>query len=70
MILILCPYCMSRIDEQTRVCPTCGEDTTRDAPFERTSAEIVEEPRKRCRFCGASIFALAVICPSCRRRQT
>ena len=34
--LLLCPYCLSPIEEGVALCPACGEDTTRDAAFEIT----------------------------------
>ena len=69
MEVILCPYCRSRIDEDTILCPTCGEDTTRDAPIEMELEEVMKAERKACRFCGASMLAAALVCPSCRRWQ-
>jgi lipopolysaccharide biosynthesis regulator YciM len=67
--MILCPYCLSPVDENTKFCPTCGEDTTRDALVEMTQEEYLNKERITCRFCGNSMLKLAPVCPSCRRWQ-
>ncbi|HKX29920.1 MAG TPA: Imm26 family immunity protein [Blastocatellia bacterium] len=67
--IILCPYCMSPIQEETRDCPRCGKDTTRDARLERTPWEYRTAERVNCRFCGGSLLKLADPCPSCRKPQ-
>ncbi len=67
MPVILCPYCMGVIGEQTGDCPTCGLDTTRDAAFEMTMEEALVEKRAQCPFCGTRIRALADPCPYCKR---
>lgn len=66
-MFILCPYCLSPISEETTLCPTCGEDTTRDAAFEWSPEEYQSAPRQPCPFCGAAMLALAVVCPACQR---
>lgn len=67
--LILCPYCMSPISDDTVICPQCAGDTTADAPFEMTLAEYANEERKTCIHCGEEIIKLAVRCPACRNKQ-
>ena len=47
-ILILCPYCLSPIQDQTIQGPVCLQDTTCDAKYEMTRAEFDAEPRKPC----------------------
>jgi hypothetical protein len=68
-IVILCPYCLSPIQEGTTVCSACREDTTRDSRFEWSVQKYDDAKRKPCSACGASILELAVICPQCRHRQ-
>lgn len=68
-ILILCPYCMSPVQEQTVICPVCVQDTTRDAKIELTQAQYDAEPKKACLSCGVQILNLASVCPACRQRQ-
>jgi len=68
-VIILCPYCLSSVDENVKLCPTCGEDTTRDALVEMTPEEYLNKERKTCRFCDNSMVKLASLCPSCRRWQ-
>ena len=68
-VIILCPYCLSPVDENVKLCPTCGEDTTRDALVEMTPEEYLNKERTTCHFCGNSMLKLAPLCPSCRRWQ-
>lgn len=70
MIHILCPYCRSPISEGTGICPTCGQDTTRDAAIEMNDMEIVQAGTKKCTNCGASVMVGAVTCPECQKRLT
>jgi hypothetical protein len=65
--VILCPYCMGVIGEETVDCPTCGLDTTRDAPLEMSLAEAAAMARTQCAFCGTRIPTWADPCPYCRR---
>jgi hypothetical protein len=67
--LILCPYCLSPIEEGVVLCPACGEDTTRDAAFEMTVGQYQQEARKQCLHCGQLMLKMALICASCRRWQ-
>ncbi len=67
MPVILCPYCLGIVWEQTEECPTCGLDTTRDAAFEMTVEEALVMKREQCLFCGTRIRALADPCPYCKR---
>jgi RNA polymerase subunit RPABC4/transcription elongation factor Spt4 len=67
--LILCPYCVLPIGQDTTLCPTCGEDTTKDAAFEMTVGEYHRESRKPCVHCGQMMLRMAVMCPACRRWQ-
>lgn len=67
MPIILCPYCASRIDEDTVDCPACGLDTTCDAKLELSESEFGALTEKSCRQCGSRIAGLAFFCPSCRR---
>ena len=68
-VYLLCPYCCSRIAETAVVCTVCEGDVTRDAPLELTRDEYAAEPRKVCRHCAAEMLALAVRCPTCRKKQ-
>jgi RNA polymerase subunit RPABC4/transcription elongation factor Spt4 len=68
--LILCPYCMTPITEDTVLCLACQRDTTNDAPLEMDPVEYANTPRRACRHCGASILTLAFWCPQCRQRQS
>ncbi len=63
--LILCPYCMGYINEETTLCPHCAQDTTRDAPFELTLGEYHRMDRKQCPACERWILKLATTCPHC-----
>ncbi len=67
--VILCPYCMGVIDEETVICPTCGLDVTRDAAFEVSLAEMACGKRHPCPSCGTRIQALADPCPFCGRGE-
>ena len=69
-VIILCPYCLSPVAENVKLCPTCGEDTTCDALVEMTKEKYLNKEQKSCRFCGKSMLKLAPLCPSCRRWQT
>jgi DNA-directed RNA polymerase subunit RPC12/RpoP len=66
---VLCPYCLSRADESSLLCPACGRDTSRDALLEMSLEEIAAAPRKRCAHCGGTMLALASVCAACRRDQ-
>ncbi|MCX7820699.1 MAG: zinc ribbon domain-containing protein [Brevinematales bacterium] len=68
-IIILCPYCMGEIEEDTQICPHCKQDTQNDAPFEMTLEEYESEPRVNCTSCGKPILELANICPFCGNHQ-
>jgi RNA polymerase subunit RPABC4/transcription elongation factor Spt4 len=67
--LILCPYCLSPIEDGALLCPACGEDTTNDAAFEMTVGEYQQEGRKQCLHCGQLMLKAAVVCAACRRWQ-
>ena len=69
-ILILCPYCMSPIHEETVICPVCAQDATRDAKIVLTQAQYIATPKKACRYCGTQILNLASVCPTCRQQQS
>jgi RNA polymerase subunit RPABC4/transcription elongation factor Spt4 len=68
MTFILCPYCLSRITENSNVCPVCESDVTRDAPIEMTDSEIVGQEKRTCPNCGHEIMSLAVICSYCQQK--
>jgi hypothetical protein len=65
--VILCPYCLGVIEEQTAHCPTCGMDTRRDAPLEMSLAEARGMKRVPCSFCRTRIHEWADPCPYCKR---
>jgi hypothetical protein len=65
--VILCPYCLGVIEDQTAHCPTCGLDTRRDAPWELSLAEARGMTRVPCSFCGTRIHEWADPCPYCKR---
>jgi hypothetical protein len=69
-ILILCPYCLSPVREDTIHCIYCLQDTTLDAKHEMTRAEYEAEPKKACRHCGVELLSLAVFCLRCRQWQS
>jgi hypothetical protein len=69
VMLTLCPYCLTPINEEATVCPGCLQDPRKDAAIEMETTEYEQSPRKRCVVCGSSIFKLAVRCPVCRHRQ-
>jgi ribosomal protein L40E len=66
---VFCPYCVTPIAEAAVLCPRCGQDTTRDAPFEMTLAEHRAEEKKACRHCGATMLIYAVRCSVCGVKQ-
>ncbi|MFW5720280.1 MAG: hypothetical protein ACOCXT_04615 [Candidatus Dojkabacteria bacterium] len=66
--LILCPYCCSPIPDQTKLCPHCNEDTTRDALIEMRKEEYKHSERTSCQFCGEALLKLANRCPRCKQR--
>ena len=63
--LILCPYCLSLVEDKTVICHTCKEDTTRDAKVEMSQAEYDSKLRKPCPSCNSEIMVLTAICPNC-----
>ncbi|MFN2286474.1 MAG: imm11 family protein [Anaerolineae bacterium] len=65
--VILCPYCMGIITEETEICPTCGLDTRQDAALEMTLDELRDMKRKPCPYCGTRIHVWADPCPYCKR---
>ncbi len=66
---VFCPYCVTPIAEGMTLCPRCGQDTTRDAPFEITLAQYRAEAKKPCRHCDATMLTYAVRCPTCGEKQ-
>jgi hypothetical protein len=67
-IIILCPYCISEITEETTICEHCGSDTGIDSPFEMILEEFQELEMKSCNYCKHSIPKLAVICRNCKKK--
>lgn len=65
--LVLCPFCLSEVDDQDDLCETCGEDLTQRDPFVMTAAEYAAEPWKHCLHCGEDMLRLATVCASCKR---
>ena len=61
-----CPYCIHPIGDGDRLCPACGQDTTRDAPLEFSAIEALKTKYVTCEQCGASRHPLATICVKCR----
>lgn len=68
--LILCPYCMTPVQDGEKICPQCAQDMTNDALFEMEPEEYATAVRVACSHCGASFLELAVTCPACKRRQS
>ena len=64
--MILCPYCLSGIDENTDFCPNCLTSIT-DAIIEMTSTEYEAEEKQECPYCGYPNLAIAVRCPACHQ---
>lgn len=65
--LVLCPFCLSEVDDQDDACETCGEDLSERDPFVMTAAEYAAEPWKHCAHCGEDMLRLATVCASCKR---
>ncbi len=65
--LVLCPFCLSEVDDQDDVCETCSEDLTQRDPFVMTAAEYAAEPWKHCLHCEEDMLRLATVCASCKR---
>ena len=65
--LVLCPFCLSEVDDQDDLCETCSEDLTQRDPFVMTAAEYAAEPWKHCLHCGEDMLRLATVCASCKR---
>lgn len=65
--LVLCPFCLSEVDDQDDVCETCSEDLTQRDPFVMTAAEYAAEPWKHCLHCEEDMLRLATVCASCMR---
>ncbi len=68
-MLILCPYCLSVIYDQTVICPFCQQDTRNDAKWELSAAEFVAEAHKDCVHCAAALLEAATYCPICAKPQ-
>lgn len=66
-IVTLCPYCLSKITEETILCKHCEQDTRNDAPFEMSQEEFQSLEKKSCSFCSQSIPELATICLHCKK---
>jgi len=66
-MIILCPYCMSKITEETTLCEHCEQDSRNDAPFEMSHEEFQSLEKKSCSFCSHSIPELATICAHCKK---
>jgi hypothetical protein len=45
-LIILCPYCLTQVEESVKLCLTCSEDTTHDALVEMTLEEYIN--RQKC----------------------
>ncbi len=65
--LVLCPFCLSEVDDQDDQCETCGEDLSERDPFVMTAAEYAAEPWKHCAHCEEDMLRLASVCASCKR---
>jgi hypothetical protein len=65
--LVLCPFCLSEVDDQDDLCETCSEDLTQRDPFVMTASEYAAEPWKHCLHCDEDMLRLATVCASCKR---
>ncbi|MFT5582605.1 MAG: hypothetical protein ACI9VR_000181 [Cognaticolwellia sp.] len=65
--LVLCPFCLSEVDDQDDLCETCSEELAERDPFVMTAAEYAAEPWKHCLHCGEDMLRLATVCASCKR---
>lgn len=65
--LVLCPFCLSEVDDQDDQCETCAEDLTQRDPFVMTAAEYAAEPWKHCLHCEEDMLRLATVCASCKQ---
>jgi Immunity protein 26 len=63
--VFLCPYCLSIVGEDDKICNTCHEDMTCDAKHQLTAEQYRHQRRKSCKFCGKSILLLSSVCPYC-----
>lgn len=66
--LVLCPYCLSEVDEEDDMCEVCEEALVEQEPFVMTAAEYASEPWKHCPHCGEDMLRLATICASCKQK--
>lgn len=64
-----CSFCWLPIAPGTKTCPHCGTDTSGDPGVDVSANAILKQPRALCKSCGAVLFKLASVCPSCRTRQ-
>jgi hypothetical protein len=63
--VFLCPYCLSIVGEDDKICNTCQEDMTCDAKHQLTPEQYRHQRRKSCQFCSKSILLLSSVCPYC-----
>lgn len=65
-ILVLCPFCLSRIQKDTVVCKICREDTTHYAKIEITQEQYNKESKRDCPECTRSISVFSKVCRYCQ----
>jgi uncharacterized membrane protein YvbJ len=68
-LIIFCPYCLTQVEESVKLCPTCGEDATRDALVGMTLEEYINRERVNCDVCGNLKLKLAPLCAVCHTWQ-
>lgn len=66
--VLLCPYCISEITEETAICEQCNQDTRNDAVIEETLADFKNMETKSCNNCQKSIPHLANTCKYCKKK--
>jgi len=67
-LVLLCPYCMGTITENTEDCKHCGDDVRNDAIYELTTQQVLELPTKECQNCQQHIPKLSIKCRHCSNR--
>lgn len=63
--LVLCPFCLSEVDQEDDECETCASDLADADPFVMSASEYANEPWKTCPACSEDVLRLASVCASC-----
>jgi len=66
--LILCPYCVGTITQETVHCGHCGDDVRNDSAFAVNAIVATQMAHSaRCTHCEKPMSDLALKCPHCRQ---